>query len=326
MGHLHYHFQPVRPGQAVGQVARPIRLQLLGDELERLQESENLDGGRGIGQQLDLGQDIASQQDQDTAGENGERELGSIGLRAGDATYSRHQPLDQPVDFLGGYGVLGQRAPLVTHLLAGAGERFPEPGFDSRRPPGRKPLCRAKTVAHCLIARQARRTTRGLLSLAFPGQIVSLEVVFVHQAIERRAIDTGEPRRLRHVAAGATHQSDQIFPFELGNHVVLGGMKRLVEHRRAGGGLSRPIRVVVIDRDVVRLDDLLGFGQHHHVFDHVLQFADVTAPRAGAEEGDTAIAQLGRLIAGVPVPIPVLGQESDWPGAECPPGDCAAAG
>ena len=95
MGHLYHHFQSVRTGQTVGQVAGPIRLQLLGDELEGQQECYDFGRRRRVGKLLDLDQSLASQQDQDAPRQNGEREFWPVGLRTCDTPNARNKPFDQ---------------------------------------------------------------------------------------------------------------------------------------------------------------------------------------------------------------------------------------
>ena len=105
-----------------------------------------------------------------------------------------------------------------------------------------------------------------------------MELVLVHQSVERGSIDACQPRGLGHVAAGPAHQASQVLFFELRHYAVLRGMVRLVHNSDGHKIFGRPIGTVIIHRNVVRLDHLVRLGQHGHVLDHVLQFSNVASP------------------------------------------------
>ena len=109
--------------------------------------------------------------------------------------------------------------------------------------------------------------------------------MLVHQAVERGPIYARQAGGLGHVPAGPVHQAFEIVALELGDHPLFGRVVRLVRNRNHQGVLAGVFHVLVIQRDVARLERLLRFGQHRHVLDDVLQFAHVAAPRARSQEG-----------------------------------------
>ena len=132
--------------------------------------------------------------------------------------------------------------------------------------------------------------------------------MFVHQPVERGSIDTGQPGGLRHVSAGPRHQSHEVVPLELGNHLVFGGVVGLVRNVNRRGPLGSNLSFIV-HRNVVRAELLVRLSQHRDVLDHVLEFPHVPGPGPGPQVRDTVLGQLGGPPRHPAVPAPVMSEE-----------------
>src|ERR1041385_1857681 len=139
--------------------------------------------------------------------------------------------------------------------------------------------------------------------------LVAGNVVLVHQPVEGGPIHAGQPRRLRHVASGPRDQPGEVFLLEMCDHPLLRRRIRLVGYRPGAAHSHRPLARVVVDRDVGRLDVLVGVDEHGGVLNDVLQLAPVAPPPPQPEKGDARLAQSRHLHAAPPVPPPAVGEE-----------------
>ena len=69
------------------------------------------------------------------------------------------------------------------------------------------------------------------------------------------------------------------------------------------------VDLVLVRGNVLWLNRLPRLREHRHVLDHVLQLAHVAAPLAGAQKLHAVVGELGKRVARLAMPLPVVRQE-----------------
>src|SRR5688500_15900219 len=151
--------------------------------------------------------------------------------------------------------------------------------------------------------------TRASPSVDTASELVAAEAMLLHQAVERRAIDAGETRCLRHVRSGTRDELREVLLLEVRDELVLREMEALGHHARRKAVVRLRDRRFIVHRHVVGLHHLSRLRKDGELLDHVLQLSHVAAPWARAKEVDGGLGESWRRLARLAVAIPEVSQE-----------------
>ncbi len=147
---------------------------------------------------------------------------------------------------------------------------------------------------------------------------LAMQPVPLHEPVERRSVDARNACGLGHVARRALQEPSEVSHFELGDDAIA---LRMVTHLHPAQCecrlrvAARRVRLVAQGKVALR-DRESGLRDDRDMFHHVLQFADVSAPRMRGQRAKSRLGEFRRRGARHPPlgPVPIeeiIGEQRD---------------